>query len=288
MATDLRTPLAYLGNDSDFRAWVDSFHAQLTAVGMVQTADTGQLATPCVASRPSTSSYAGYEIWRFPDSAEQTACPIFLKIEYGIGTAADRPAIRIQAATSTNGAGTLNGQVQSAAVVSAASASKTASATLPSYVSAGNGWLHIASNIDGAAVGHNVSIFVERPMNGDGTLASSGFRIMVKNSGNNLTHAVIPASGTVPSNSTDSVFASSDGQNTAQGVDFSLWPGLYSVAGRSYFTQLLCYKHSDIAELGSFTTTHLNASRTYMPMGDSCVRSTEGSLGVEATAILWQ
>jgi hypothetical protein len=105
--------------EANWRAWAQKVHDAIAAVGLVQTSDTGQI-TISSATMPGTSAFAtGYEMWRFDDAAQSTD-PIFLKLEYGKGSAATRPALRCQWGTGSNGSGTLT---------NANAAAQTASAT---------------------------------------------------------------------------------------------------------------------------------------------------------------
>lgn len=91
--------------DAAFRAWAQMIHDSLAAVGLIQTADTGQINLATVLT-PATSTFAGYEIWRFNDS-DQANNPIYFKIEYGKGGLASRENWRINVGTGSDGAGTL-------------------------------------------------------------------------------------------------------------------------------------------------------------------------------------
>lgn len=288
MATDQRNILAFLGTNADFQSWVDALHAQFLAVGLVQSSDTGQLVSPCVAARPGTSAYAGYRIWRFNDALQATV-PIFIKVEYGIGTVADRPALRIQCATGTNGAGTLSGQVQSAAVVCAASASKTTTVTLPSYASGGTGWFHLATNLDSANTNYGLRLFIERPSNGDGTLDGTGFWMALAGGSTAVVAANIPLSGSVPSNDVSNyMFAASTPMNTSSGPNVAMWDAPIVVGGKSYSTKLLCYKHADIGELAAITAVHHGSTHTLMPLGDGGGGQYTVAGAVDAVAIRWE
>lgn len=101
-------------SDIGFRAWTTELHDELAAAGLVKTADTGQLAVPVVAPRPTVSATAaGYWIFRFDDSLAGAA-PIYIKVEVGsASTAGLAPAIWITVGTGSNGAGTLSGVVLS-------------------------------------------------------------------------------------------------------------------------------------------------------------------------------
>lgn len=90
-------------SDAGFRAWGAELAAKFAAVGMVQTADTGQINWTTV-TRPSTNTAAGYEIWRLSGSA------LYFKIEYGTGSSANNPSFWFTAGTGSNGSGTLTGQ----------------------------------------------------------------------------------------------------------------------------------------------------------------------------------
>lgn len=92
--------------DAGFRAWGAAFKAHLIAVGLTNTADTGQIDWTTV-TRPATNTYAGYEIYRFNDSLQGSA-PIFIRFDYGTGSNASNPLSSVSVGTSTDGAGNLN------------------------------------------------------------------------------------------------------------------------------------------------------------------------------------
>jgi hypothetical protein len=94
--------------DAECRAFVQALHDAFLAMGLVQTADTGQI-NPATVSKPGgLDTVAGYEIWRFAD-AHQGSAPIFFKIEYGTGSGVDRPAVWLQVSSGSNGTGSLTG-----------------------------------------------------------------------------------------------------------------------------------------------------------------------------------
>lgn len=91
-------------NDAGFRAWGAELSAKFAAVGMVQTADTGQINWATV-TRPGTSTAAGYEIWKLSGGS------LYFKIEYGTGSNAAFPSFWHTTGTGSNGSGTLTGQL---------------------------------------------------------------------------------------------------------------------------------------------------------------------------------
>jgi len=99
---------ALVNNDTEFRAFAQAIHDALAAMGLVQTADTGQINLTTVTKPVAANTVAGYEIWRFADT-HQAAAPIFFKIEYGTGNAATNPAVWLQVSSGSNGSGALTG-----------------------------------------------------------------------------------------------------------------------------------------------------------------------------------
>jgi hypothetical protein len=95
---------------ANFRTWVAEIIAQLIAVGLTQTADTGQINTGTVNKSGSTSTAVGYAIFRFNDTL-QSSSPIYLRLDFGNGSALSNPAVWLTVGTSTNGAGVLGGVV---------------------------------------------------------------------------------------------------------------------------------------------------------------------------------
>lgn len=94
--------------DAEFRTLGTEFSTALAAVGLTQTADTGQINWASVL-RPAANAEAGYEVWRFNDAAQATS-PVFFKFYYGTGGGS--PAgfrVRIETGTASSGAGVLSG-----------------------------------------------------------------------------------------------------------------------------------------------------------------------------------
>lgn len=113
MATASWTSPVSSATDSDFQAWASELYQHLTATGLAQASDTGQLAYPVVVSRPGVNNTAaGYWIFYLNDSLHGSA-PIYIKIEPGRGGGATIPNAWITIGTSTDGAGTITGVLSS-------------------------------------------------------------------------------------------------------------------------------------------------------------------------------
>jgi hypothetical protein len=187
--------------DAAYRAWGASIAAGLQAVGLVQTADTGQInwATLALTSFPTVSTPSiGYEIYRFSD-ALQASRPVFIKVEYGymvggLGTRAGvwGQTMWITVGTGTNGAGTLTGLVgtrRSMLAISATGSGITDSGVsrtdTHSYFCGDGSSINAALGIDVAIATSNLSgsatripvpaVFsIERTRNLDGTYNGDG------------------------------------------------------------------------------------------------------------------
>lgn len=98
-------------SDAAFRIWIAEVITQLLAVGLTQTADTGQINTTTVTRPAVTNTSGGYVIFRFNDAAQATA-PVFFKLEFGSGNPAPAsPTMWITVGGGSNGSGTLTGLV---------------------------------------------------------------------------------------------------------------------------------------------------------------------------------
>lgn len=92
-------------SDATFREWGSEFSTLLSMIGLVQTADTGQINWATV-TRPGVNTEAGFEIWRFDDALQATS-PIYIRFGYGTGTAVNRSRIQMTVGVGTNGAGVI-------------------------------------------------------------------------------------------------------------------------------------------------------------------------------------
>jgi hypothetical protein len=94
--------------DAQFRAWGSAIGVKLAAMGMIQTADTGQINWTTVLAPTIGSTVQGYEVWRFNDTLQATV-PVFFKFEYGSGASPPNPSIHVSVGNGSNGSGSLNG-----------------------------------------------------------------------------------------------------------------------------------------------------------------------------------
>lgn len=94
---------------AEFRALFKELSDELKAAGLVQTTDTGQINWATV-NLPALNTMAGYEIFRFSDLLQATA-PVFIKIEYGMGSTSRSPGMYVTVGSTTNGAGVIGSTI---------------------------------------------------------------------------------------------------------------------------------------------------------------------------------
>lgn len=127
--------------DANFRTWGLGLSTAIQAVGLVKTADTGQIDFVTVLKPTVSATMQGYEIFRFNDALQVTT-PIFIKVEYGCGTFAATPALKITVGKDSNGTGTLTGIIHTQSSIQPAASSSN---TYDSYVSSGDGSMLVFS-----------------------------------------------------------------------------------------------------------------------------------------------
>lgn len=267
MATSGPTQLlAFLSNDADFRAWAQGTHNMLTACGLVQTADTGQINFTTVTRPAATDTVAGYAIYRFSDALQATQ-PVFIKLEYGTSNAVDRPALWVSVGTTTSGAGALGGQLTARVMVGAQS-SKVAAATLPTYVSGDGSRISVAFNVDFSNGNFGSVIHVERTRNSAGAYTADGLLFAVqgtRSSTNNMGSQPLPftAIGSSIQSNSPCLPVKDFGNKSAVGSDVAVGAGIYFM-GKPFFTLLSAVNNSDIGSATTFTATVLGASHTLL------------------------
>jgi len=128
------TFISKASNETDFlfRDWGSKLSSAIQAVGLIKTADTGQINWLTVPR--STSGMAGYEIFRFDDTLQATA-PIFLKLEYG-GTG-NYALFKTTLGKGTDGAGNITGILHQA--LQALNGNYNSTTDFASYISSGDG-----------------------------------------------------------------------------------------------------------------------------------------------------
>lgn len=168
------TPVEH-SSDATFRTWGLALSTAIGSVGMVQTADTGQIDWTTV-TRPAINTAAGYEIWRFDDT-QQGAAPIFIKLEFGTGTVATYPQMWATAGTGTDGAGNITGVGTTRTTMVVAGALASTVTNYETYVCATEGAFWFSWKIGSLANQPRCCFSIHRSTDATGQPNSDGFSV---------------------------------------------------------------------------------------------------------------
>lgn len=275
----IRGPLPSPGNLSDdatFRSWAQGIHDALLALGLVQTADTGQINLATALKPTVSTTAAGYEIWRFND-ALQAVAPIFLKIEYGSGSSVTVPEVWITVGAGSNGAGVLTG----------ASSRYLGSPNLGVAGSPGNlyGWSDgsgialLFSHYLAGAIG--VMLVVDRMRDEAGAPVADGAYVYITNPSQPAATFAVGVAG-VWGSSLSSLPVQNPGHNavgrSASGPDAAVaQPVIY--AGRPRFTKVLVCSSADFAAMATAAFEHLGSPHTFL-----CVNHAGAAIALNGTS----
>lgn len=131
------TDVSSFTTDAKFRSWGSAVSAAIVASGLTVTADTGQINWTTVTRPTAANTKAGYEIYRFNDTAQATY-PIYLRIDYGSSAQASGqgPATWLTVGTGSDGAGNITGTGLGMPVTQSGNGSSTASTNTAMMVGA--------------------------------------------------------------------------------------------------------------------------------------------------------
>jgi hypothetical protein len=262
--------------DASFRAWGSALSAALATVGMVKTADTGQIDWATVLKPSAVATYMGYEVWRFNDPLQTTA-PVFLKLEYGSSSgSALWPALRAQLGKGSNGAGVLT----SAFGIAAASLSSAGNASnYACFVSTGDGsMLNIA--MWPLTNGSKVICYIDRSRSLVGAATGAAIWLSMSTNDTGVPQLGIYkySDGTASSPSLIStVFAvpsSGLGGGLAQGASAPVFMGIFASSGVYWHAlAVLAYAPTDA---GVLAPVAVDGYGTYLPLGQRSMGGTSG------------
>ena len=270
MATDTRSFTYPVSNDTNFRTWGLHIADSFQAAGLTKTSDTGQIDWTTVLLPVTQNTFAGYEIYRFTTDTHQNTLGCFIKVEYGIGSAASRPALAFTVGTGTDGAGTLTGQVSTR---QAFTPSSSASGTNPVYSCGGDGRFVSVTNWNAGTTtaSYNFMIMVERTRTANGNTTADGINYFIQGPTSGTLY--IGVSGHITATTVSELDSRVGGflQNRTGNYlsQFSL-STLHAVNRNQLlnpFVGALAYFSTDLVRLQPISCQIYNANRTYLPLG---------------------
>jgi hypothetical protein len=282
-------PIAH-ANDANFRAWGSDLSAAFAEVGLVKTADTGQIDWVTV-TRPGISTAAGYEIWRYTDSS------VFMKIEYGTSNGAAVPGAWLTVGTGSNGSGTLTGTVSDRRTVNSSASSLNSPGTNRQsflvYKDGFFGFLGYRDAVGTPTTVPHVFLAVAKTTDAAGVQDSRGATVYWRQSVSNTTpdvQALNFQTATALSVNTAGNFTLIPMAITSSiiGADtqcFIHWTALPLVLPNPYMATILS---AEVPSGSTFTTTLVGtAPRTYVAL-DSVPRGDYSNSTAYKLAMLWE
>jgi hypothetical protein len=273
-------------SDASFRVWGKALSDALTAVGCAKTADTGQIDWATV-TRAALSTYAGYEIRTLPASALQTACPVYIKIEYGAGATQTYCALRMTIGRATDGAGNLTGITSSAIALVNGATSTTAT---DCYVSCGDDYVSWAM-WTGSTNTILQAFYVTRPKNSTGTALGTGVQI-VGQCTNLANQQFLPLTGSaLPFAPMTSLCCAAPKVGTGTyGANLGVFP-IFTYMGYAAYPDAIGigYFSADIATGGTPVTVEIfGANHDFVTVGVTNNGALAGNTAVSSLMIRWE
>lgn len=262
-ATDMTVP-SHFDTDATYQSFVTKISAILDAVGLIKTADTGQI-NPATTVRPGVANTAsGYEIRRFAD-LNQFAKPIYIKIEYGIGGAVTRPSVWITVGTGSNGAGSLSGLI-SLRRQGGTSVTDALGATVQARASHSDGafFLHVGEISTPTRL--TAFVIVERPRDADGVIDNGWIMMFSSNSLDRIFQVASGSVGTGDAIVGDALWEFEWHQDSG-GPDVVIFPCPIGVGGKPRFPLTLVYRNTLLTTGVPITVDWLGEERTMFPVG---------------------
>lgn len=246
-------------SDAAFRAWGKGISDALAAVGMVKTADTGQIDWTTV-TLPAAATDGGYEVWGFNDALQATY-PLFIKLYYGTGNGG-RQRLRLAMMKGTNGSG---GAVGSFGSTQTSEASGSGSSTVRTWYmsSSGDGVVFQGVSRPDFAFG----FAVERSRDAGGAATGAGFLVLsrLNTAGtavfNYAAQAISPVN--TPAGFSPTPIATG---GIADGGSAPVFPSLVS-DGYGTLWQPRCVMHAMAADVPTLSPITIPGYGTYLPLG---------------------
>lgn len=256
--------------DAQFRAWGKAISDSLQAVGIVKTADSGQIDWATVAAPTAANTQMGYEIYRFNDTLQSTA-PVFIKLAFGSGASINNPALWISVGTGSSGSGTLTGEI----LPEQQNFAFTPAAATTHYISGSSNSFVIA--IQGTSSNYHIVLTVERTHDSSGSDTNKGIMVNRIASGLDSQHYLLFSDSSVVTVPQISCLTPV-GMSGAKSPDINLYPVRFFTPGEGPVSNCLVgYIYGDFPVNSSYTVSICGIDRTFRTMQASPLSSGYGA-----------
>lgn len=252
-----------LNSDAAYRAWIQKVEAAIVASGaVVQDATIGGQIDPTTVTYPGTTVvYSGFRIYKFADA---TKGQLYMKVEFGTGTTASVPRLRVSFGITSDGSGVLSNTFGAAIVVTSSSIPGTAD---PIFGGGGAYGSIVAAK---TGTGSSYCFGMTRMLAEDGTVAngaivftsSAGQSLSSSRSNNTSMTTQVAMTGLYP----DPV---GGGSTAGSAGKIGLFRGFLMEVGDILEIPLLACRNAEatlISAASAFTATWRGASHTWLPI----------------------
>lgn len=305
MAKEQRSISNSISSDANWRTWGSTISDLWQDVGLTKTADTGQIDWT-TATRPTSTGFAGYEIFTLDTDTEHASFPLYLRVDYGVRTGSGTPPwqrLGFQVGSGTNGAGTLTGQVGTQRIMAATGTAANDTTSQNHFCSSGDGYFAWGSSWN-ATIGTNSNalwnafVVIERLRDNTGAVTDNGVYMVTSGMASADCGAQITRSDdinpayTTPSSSSFRMGAYVPNMSGNRGTDlylFSHQPADYALYNPCL--SHIFYNNADLTAGIDINVDMYGTSRTYKPLGingSSGACSTAFGHSSSGFAMLWE
>lgn len=264
-------------------------NALFSSMGLVQTADSGQVVWASLASLPTQGTYRDYEIWRFNDIAQSNS-PIYMKVAYDV-ISGSHSAVVFSFGKGSNGAGTLT---NASAVTRTMFYNSSGTQDANVFAASDNSGFVLASTTSGVLY----VLVVDRQRDSVGDPLEDGWAVLYKSASatNNVTvfdglsndgvlriHEKVnrwPAVGPVNVDGTTTLI-----NDLGETIMLPTW--ISNRQGTYNSKMILSYPKLDLPGASDFTVTMFGDSKTYKPLGFTGLTGFDHRASAGYTAAIW-
>ena len=280
---------------ANLQSWVGPILQILANAGWIRTSDTGQTELADMPAAAAASTVCGYQVWRMNDSLQSTA-PVFVKFEFGSGSAVGNHSLWVTVGTGSDGAGNITGILISQTRIYNNSASASPNKAKEFYGSGDSSRLVFVarSNVNETAF-YRMSLSIERTHGPNGSDTADGVMFFAEYGptralGTAIIFFVVAVfSGSQPATSTNI------GAYVPSGTTWA-WDGnIVGVCPVSFFKggptnpskNLMVYLDLDMSAQVPVTIPCYGINLNWMPLGSSIITTVASENASSSLLIRW-
>lgn len=154
-----------VNSNARWQDYITKLHNALVTAGLEHVPVTGEL--DLGSNKPANNSGIGHRIYKFSADPDKATHPVYVAISPVVSRAADVPVVVIAAAFDADETGLVGNA--SAGLWSGSYTTQPTDGDATTFISHGDGYLHILNNVSSQTRDNATAIFVERPLTDEGS-----------------------------------------------------------------------------------------------------------------------